>query len=398
VLVAIDEKGLMKTNFLNIHDLVLVLTSLECCLLAILLNLLPAKHRQPRRILSGFFVLIALVLTTTLIVWNVDLTGIAINRSPLVVCILAFCLLLQGPVLYFYMRSLSQQVQLWRVGNILHLLPAVVAVALLVIFDIDSLEWWPSTELEGAENTAVALVWALVKISPLGYIIACVIAEYKLRENLKALYSDISLSELKLADAVLAGFCIHWIWSLMAYASEGYVSASVSDSLGITDNYLTVILVNALFIFGLVNTRQLLSVHVMPVAKPVQPSKMDHKVAVIEKAMKEDKLYLESNINLERFAEQIGLKPRDISAILKMHYQSNFFEFINRYRVEEAKMLLLSPELKNETVLEIIYKSGFNSPSAFHRFFKRMVGVTPTEFRLQGGGQGNTQSNAQRKQ
>ncbi|AQT60390.1 AraC family transcriptional regulator [Cellvibrio sp. PSBB023] len=374
----------MKTNFLNIHDLVLVLTAVECCLLAALLNLLPAKHIQPRRILSGFFILIALVLTTTLIVWNGDLKGAAINQSPLMVSILAVCLLLQGPVLYFYLRSLSQQITLLRWRNLVHLVPALVAACLLVLFDIDSLEWWPSTLLVGAENTAVAFVWALVKISPLGYIVACVIAEYKLRENLKALYSDISMSELKLADAVLAGFCIHWLWSLLAYVLEGQVSAAVSDSLGIIDNYLTVILVNALFVFGLVNTRQLLSVNAMPIAKPVQPAKMDHKVAVIEKAMNEDKLYLESNINLERFAEQIGLKPRDISAILKMHYQSNFFEFINRYRVEEAKRLLLSPDFKNETVLEIIYKSGFNSPSAFHRFFKRMVGVTPTEFRQQG--------------
>lgn len=374
----------MKTNFLNIHDLVLVLTAVECCVLAVLLNLLPAKHVQPRRILSGFFVLIALVLTTTLIVWNGDLKTTPINHSPFIITILSACLLLQGPVLYFYLRSLSQQVDLLRWRNLVHLLPAFIAVMLLVVFDIDSLEWQPATELAGAENAVVAFVWALVKLSPLGYIIACVIAEYKLRDNLKHLYADISMSELKLADVVLAGFCLHWLWSLLAYLLEGLVSASVSDTLGIIDNYLTVMLVNGLFVFGLINTRQLLSVHVVPVAKPVQPTKMDHKVAIIEKAINEDKLFLESNINLERFAEQIGLKPRDISAILKMHYQSNFFEFINRYRVEEAKRLLLLPELKDETILEIIYKSGFNSPSAFHRFFKRMVGVTPTEYRQRG--------------
>ncbi|WP_331345175.1 helix-turn-helix domain-containing protein [Cellvibrio sp. UBA7661] len=374
----------MKTNFLNIHDLVLVLTALECGVLAVLLNLLPAKHIQPRRILAGFFVLIALVLTTTLIVWNGDLKVAAINHTPVVVTVLAACLLLQGPVLYFYLRSLSQHVVLLRWRNLLHLAPALVAVILLVAFGIDSLEWQPATELTGVENAVVAFLWALVKLSPLGYIIACVIAEYKLREQLKHLYSDIAVSELKLADVVLAGFCLHWLWSLLAYLLEGLVSASVSDTLGIIDNYLTVILVNGLFVFGLINTRQLLSVHAVPVAKPVQPSKMDHKVQIIEKAIHEDKLFLESNINLERFAEQIGLKPRDISAILKMHYQSNFFEFINRYRVEEAKRLLVAPEFKDETILEIIYKSGFNSPSAFHRFFKRMVGITPTEYRQKG--------------
>lgn len=374
----------MKTNFLNIHDLVLVLTAVECGVLAVLLNLLPAKHIQPRRILSGFFVLIALVLTATLIVWNGDLKTAAINQTPFIVSILAACLLLQGPVLYFYLRSLSQEIKLLRWRNLIHLLPAVIAAVLLIAFGIDSLEWQPTTELSGAENAAVAFLWALVKLSPLGYIVACVIAEYKLRENLRELYSDISMSELKLADAVLAGFCIHWLWSLLAYLLEGLVSASVSDSLGIIDNYLTVILVNGLFVFGLINTRQLLNVQAIPAAKPVQPSKMDHKVTVIEKAIHEDKLYLESNINLERFAEQISLKPRDVSAILKMHYQSNFFEFINRYRVEEAKRLLVAPEFKDETILEIIYKSGFNSPSAFHRFFKRMVGITPTEFRQRG--------------
>ncbi len=374
----------MKTNFLNIHDLVLVLTALECGVLAVLLNLLPAKHIQPRRILAGFFVLIALVLTTTLIVWNGDLKAAAINHTPLVVAILAACLLLQGPVLYFYLRSLSQEIKLLRWRNLVHAIPAVLAAILLVFFGIDSLEWHPTTNLSGAENAVVAFLWALVKLSPLGYIIACVIAEYKLRENLRDLYADISMSELKLADAVLAGFCIHWLWSLLAYLLEGMVSAAVSDSLGIIDNYLTVILVNGLFVFGLINTRQLLNVQAIPVAKPVQPSKMDHKVEVIEKAIHEDKLYLENNINLERFAEQIGLKPRDVSAILKMHYQSNFFEFINRYRVEEAKRLLISPDYKDETILEIIYKSGFNSPSAFHRFFKRMVGITPTEFRQRG--------------
>ncbi|HTF96470.1 MAG TPA: helix-turn-helix domain-containing protein [Cellvibrio sp.] len=376
----------MKTNFLNIHDLVLVVTAVECSVLAVLLNLLPAKHIQPRRILAGFFVLIALVLTTTLIVWNGDLKAVAINHTPFVVSILAACLLLQGPVLYFYLRSLSQEIKLLQWRNLVHAIPALLATILLFAFGINSLEWQPSTDLVGAENAVVASIWALVKLSPLGYIIACVIAEYKLRENLRELYSDIAMSELKLADVVLAGFCIHWLWSLLAYLLEGVVSAAVSDSLGIIDNYLTVILVNGLFVFGLINTRQLLNVQAIPAAKPVQPSKMDHKVAVIEAAIHEQKLFLESNINLERFSDQIGLKPRDVSAILKMHYQSNFFEFINRYRVEEAKRLLVAPELKDETILEIIYKSGFNSPSAFHRFFKRMVGITPTEFRQKGIG------------
>ena len=144
-----------------------------------------------------------------------------------------------------------------------------------------------------------------------------------------------------------------------------------------------VILVNSLFAFGLLNTRELLSPALTVQAKPISESKLSLKVAIIEKGIHEKKLFLDSNINLERFSEQLGLRPRDTSAVLKAHYQSNFFEFINGYRVAEAKRLLASSECKDETILEVIFKSGFNSPSAFHRFFKRNVGITPTEYRKQ---------------
>jgi AraC-like DNA-binding protein len=139
-----------------------------------------------------------------------------------------------------------------------------------------------------------------------------------------------------------------------------------------------------LFVFGLVNTRQLLQVvPVEGVVKVAEVSHLDEKINAIERAIHQQKLYLESQINLERFSEQIGLRARDVSAIINSHYQSNFFEFINGYRIEEAKRLLVSDEAKEHTILDIIYQSGFNSQSAFHRFFKRLVGVTPSEFRSQ---------------
>jgi AraC-like DNA-binding protein len=371
----------MKTNFLNIHDVVLLLTSLECIFLAVLLKILPSKRVQPRAILASFFILVAFVLTATVVVWNGDLKSADINHTPYVVAVLAGCLLLEGPVLFFYLRSLSKKIEVLRWRNLIHLVPSVVAVAIVLFFNLNSIDWQPSSPVAGGEKFARSLVWAMVKLVPFIYVLASVWAEYKLREDLKHMYSSISLTELKLADVVLLGFVVHWLWSLLAYMLEGFVSFSIRDQLGILDNYLTVALVNGLFVFGLINTRQLLNPVVIAPVKPVPEAKLAAKVSAIEQGIHEKKLFLESNINLERFAEQIGLRPRDISAVLKAHYQSNFFEFINGYRVEEAKRLLASPEYKDETILEVIFKSGFNSPSAFHRFFKRMVGVTPTEYR-----------------
>jgi AraC-like DNA-binding protein len=49
--------------------------------------------------------------------------------------------------------------------------------------------------------------------------------------------------------------------------------------------------------------------------------------------------------------------------------------------VNKAKELLLNPDYADRTILDIFLESGFNSKSAFNRFFKRYVGVTATEFR-----------------
>lgn len=380
----------MKSNFLNINDLVLILTSVECLFLAALMKMLPVERLQPRRILATFFLLIGVVLTTTVMVWNEELKSAAYNQLPFVCAILTFCLLLEGPVVYFYLRCLSHTEKVFQWKNIIHLLPALSAVGVIFAFNIDSNEWKSAMQLSGNKRIAVNYIWAVVKLVPIFYGLLCIWAEYRLREDLKNHYSHIAIPELRLADVVLIGFCLHWGWSLIAWLLEGIVPARISDSLGIFDNYLTVILVNGLFVFGLINTRHLLQMphpsvvsEIKPKADQVADLKLGPKVALVEKGIHEKRLYLESNINLERFSEQIGLRPRETSAVLKHHYKSNFFEFINGLRIEEAKRLLVQPEFQDETILELIYKSGFNSPSAFHRFFKRMVGLTPTEYRRQ---------------
>ncbi|MFC6977926.1 helix-turn-helix domain-containing protein [Microbulbifer taiwanensis] len=69
--------------------------------------------------------------------------------------------------------------------------------------------------------------------------------------------------------------------------------------------------------------------------------------------------------------------------MINKHFGTNFFEFINSYRVEEAKALLADAGRADMTVLDVLMESGFNSKSAFHRFFSRLVGMSPTEYRRQ---------------
>lgn len=380
----------MKTLLLNLHEVVIVLTILETLILCVALGILPGSRKQPRRLLQVFFLLVIGTLTSTLITWNTSFQLMAIASYPWVPALLSVCLLLQGPVLFFYLRSLSCELDLRHWCHGVHLLPALLAVGVIFTYDLSIQDWlpWHWSDLPAADLAALKFVWALMKCSPLIYVLACFYTEYRLRKQLKQMYSSISGPELRLADWVLGGFFIHWLWSFVAYFLSGYVSGETNDLLGILNNYLTVLLVNGLFLFGWRNTRELLQ-HELVVA--IEPEKdrlqempqVDEKREAIERGISEQQLHLESQINLERFAEQIGIKPRELSTIINDHYQQNFFEFINSQRVGEAKRLLGAPECAGDTVLDILYKSGFNSQSAFHRFFKRMVGMTPSEYRKQ---------------
>ncbi|MEP3653869.1 MAG: helix-turn-helix domain-containing protein [Litorimonas sp.] len=97
--------------------------------------------------------------------------------------------------------------------------------------------------------------------------------------------------------------------------------------------------------------------------------------------MKDDELFLDPNLNLAELSNQLALTPRELSELLNGQLGVHFFDFVNNYRIEHAKILLRAdPKC---SVLQIVYESGFNSKSSFNTAFKKHTGLTPTAFRAQ---------------
>ena len=59
----------------------------------------------------------------------------------------------------------------------------------------------------------------------------------------------------------------------------------------------------------------------------------------------------------------------------------SFFDYVNRFRIEHAKELLSEFNGQGDAVLDVAFKVGFNSNSAFYAAFKKCVGQTPAQFR-----------------
>ena len=94
-----------------------------------------------------------------------------------------------------------------------------------------------------------------------------------------------------------------------------------------------------------------------------------------------EKIYLNENLNLKELALELKTDSNLISFILNNHFNTNFYEFVNRYRINEVKKKLNSSKYKHLTLLGIALESGFNSKTTFNRVFKQATGITPTEFR-----------------
>ncbi|SDJ58445.1 AraC family transcriptional regulator [Chryseobacterium jejuense] len=97
--------------------------------------------------------------------------------------------------------------------------------------------------------------------------------------------------------------------------------------------------------------------------------------------METEKPYLDGELNLLKLSDLIQINAHQLSYLLNTGFQENFFYFVNKYRVEHAKKMLTDSSFHKLSILGIAFESGFNSKTAFNTIFKKMTGMTPTEFR-----------------
>jgi AraC-like DNA-binding protein len=99
----------------------------------------------------------------------------------------------------------------------------------------------------------------------------------------------------------------------------------------------------------------------------------------LKQTMLSEKPFLKSEFSLPDLAQQLGTSVHTLSQTINVGLGKNFFEMVAEYRVSEAKKLLI--EQPNIKVEEIAEQVGYNSKSSFNTMFKKLTGLTPSEFR-----------------
>ncbi len=102
-------------------------------------------------------------------------------------------------------------------------------------------------------------------------------------------------------------------------------------------------------------------------------------VSSLYRLMQEDKAFADEDITLKKLADELGITTHQLSQILNEKIKKNFSTFINEFRIEEAKDLLI--EEFDRSILSISIAVGFNSYTTFCTTFSRMAGMSPSQYR-----------------
>lgn len=100
--------------------------------------------------------------------------------------------------------------------------------------------------------------------------------------------------------------------------------------------------------------------------------------------MEEHKPYLEPELTVQDLAAMLDIPAARLTMVLNIQLKKNFYQFINSYRVEYAAGLLKDPAMAHENILTIALEAGFNSKTSFNAYFKRIMNMTPRDYRTGG--------------
>ncbi len=94
--------------------------------------------------------------------------------------------------------------------------------------------------------------------------------------------------------------------------------------------------------------------------------------------MEKEKDYRDQELTLQSFSGNINIPSYLTSKIINTKTGLNFYNFVNKYRIEEVKQELIKSN--SPQIMQIAFDSGFNTKSSFYNYFKKHVGISPKEF------------------
>lgn len=112
----------------------------------------------------------------------------------------------------------------------------------------------------------------------------------------------------------------------------------------------------------------------------VDPEECRQLQKILERLMQEEKPYKNSDLKIADLAKMTGYTSHTLSYFFNQYLKKNYYDYINEYRVEEFKRLIVDEQYAKYTLEALAEVCGFSSRASFFRYFKKVAGITPNEY------------------
>jgi AraC-like DNA-binding protein len=296
-----------------------------------------------------------------------------------------------GPVTLLYVLYTTNQVSKFNLKQAVHFIPLVIS-----FYSVKDFLWGDIVYSSFIEyfNTSAGLTKATLYFwefcSPV-YIVISLIILLRHKRIVKNYFSDIAGKDIKWLIVLLSGFTVYMCISYSIWIARDIFSFNIEVRML---DILPAVLTIYVFFIGFYGFRQTgilfdagdksndnYRTHNRKYVKSgLSEGERSTLIARLKEIMESSKPYLESDLTINNLAEMLNTNFHKLSQVINESFDKNFYDFINSYRIIEAKRLLKSPDSEKFKIIAIAYDSGFNSKSSFYNAFRKNTGITPGEY------------------
>lgn len=328
------------------------------------------------------------------------------ERFPILIRIRWGNTLLIGPLIFLYVRVLINH----HFKVIPHFTPFIIAKLALIPFYMLSSEEKVLSLSTGNSSTTVSNDWYSTYFFPvisLFSLIHVLFYLWQISKDLK-MYDQQLFRWFSNVENIHLNWLKNSVWGLAVLTSLLFVSllgelllSSSIQHMGFYGGFALVLLIYAIS-YKAISQPDILSLFQNEKATVKTPKDINYQVSdafmkaeeteasiksesLLSKRLKElmerEKLYLNEKLSGNEMAERLGINRHQLSEVLNNEMETNFYKFVNYYRVEACKQKMADPKFGHYTLMAVALECGFNSKTTFNTVFKKETGMTPTQYK-----------------
>ena len=334
-----------------------------------------------------------LLIATFIFLHSFFILHIAINRSnyyfqyPHTYLMSTWASFLYGPLLYLYFKSTIQKYR-FKTRDLLHLIPTIILIGYLsytvYAYTCETkIQWMLSRVQHGlnpqdSSKLALLVVLKIISLTVYGYFIGKVYKRGK-REKLVQTKSQIWQKNV---------YYIHILY-VITYSAYGILIANDVSSGLVYDVSVASMALMVLYVGYSANiqpdvfsgaydyTNRLFPKYEKSGLTPSLSLELKENLIYL---FTHERIYKENNISLDMVAQKLNTTRHNTSQIINEHFNVSFHEFVNMYRIKEAKQLLVEDKSRRLNIINVAYEVGYNNKVTFNKAFKKDTQLTPSQY------------------